>query len=146
MSRYTDLLLVGENEFTLSPLRFTLVNSRPYLSAGCYRVDTAKTAQDALQALVEKEYRLMLVQPPVASLGELVAQATAIGANTPTLILTNTKPPEGQVYPENILYKPSNARILEMVAVMIQRKRGPRKGSPGAMRCGPGHLTASEGR
>lgn len=128
-----SILLLGENEFTLSPLRFTLKNSRPTSTAACYRVDTAKTAQEALQALAETDYYLILCQQPFASLSQITAQGIGIGTSIPTLILTNVKPPEGETYPENVLYKPSNRVLLEMIAVMVQRNRGPRKGSPTAI-------------
>jgi hypothetical protein len=137
------ILLLGENELTLSTLRFTLMNSRPTPTSALYRVGTDKTAQDALRAISEREYYLILVQQPFASLGELVAQARAMGANIPTLILTDKQPSPGYVWPESVLYRPSNARILETVAVMVQRKRGPKPGTPRSARYGIGQVATA---
>jgi hypothetical protein len=36
------------------------------------------------------------------------------------------------------------AELLERIKVMSARKRGPKKGSPGAMRCGPRSVGATQ--
>jgi hypothetical protein len=60
------ILLVGENEFTISTLRYVLNNSSPspigIKNATCYRVTTAMTAQEALGAIQNNDYALMLCQ------------------------------------------------------------------------------------
>ena len=132
------ILLVGENDDTLSPLRYVLRNSSPEPDAvlvPCYRVTTANSAQDALDYLCEHEYDVMLCQHPSASIKNLLRCMKDTFAWVPVLILTEKPPPEGMRYADHILYKPRMRTLLAKIKDATHHK-GPRKSSPAAMRCG----------
>ena len=132
------ILLVGENEDTLSPLRYVLLNSsysdKNYFP--CYQVTTVHNAQEALDALEKHDYHVMLCQSPIASIKILLNHIRDVFTWIPVLILTEKPPPEGKRYADHILYKPKMMALLEKIKVATTRRRGPKKGSPGAMRCG----------
>jgi len=131
------VLLVGENEYTLGPLRFILRNKPRY------RVTSASTAREALNALSEKSYHIMLCQKPVSDLKELISKAGGIDNSMPVLILTQARPPYDDSYEDKVLCNPTTAEILRSLKYLIKAKRGPRKGSPEAMRCAHNRKTAT---
>ena len=132
------LLLVGDDEEKVSLLCFVLRNSRPDGKQEClYAVTSLESVEDATQALHEAKFDLMLVFSPIAGIRSFLDQVKTIDKMMPTLILTDTPPPTGQQYRCGIIYKPSNAELLERVRSFTSyRKPGPVKGSPAAMRVG----------
>jgi hypothetical protein len=54
----------------------------------------------------------------------------------PVLILTEKPPPEGKRYADHILYKPRMRTLLEKIKDTVTGCKGPKKGSPAAMKCG----------
>jgi DNA-binding response OmpR family regulator len=120
------ILLVGENEFTLSPLRYVLMNSHPQPienTGTCYRVTAAKNSQEALNYLMSCEFDLMLLQLPITGIDDLLSRAKGVA---PVLVLTNTKPAVDQVYSDFVLCNPPMNEFLERIKVMVARKRGPK--------------------
>jgi DNA-binding response OmpR family regulator len=126
-----NILLVGENDFTLSPLRFMLSHSTPTLNSHfgrCYLVVTANSVQEALDTLSESQFDLMLCQCPIAYLDHLLKRAKEINCYIPTMVLFDKASEVGVCFADAVLCKPPNAELLERIRIMIQRKRGPRKG------------------
>jgi DNA-binding response OmpR family regulator len=132
-----QILLIGENEDKLSPLRYVLRNSsdsdKNYIP--CYQVTTVHSAQEALDALEKRDYHVMLCQSPIASIHALLSDMKDVFTWVPVLILTEKPPPEGKRYADHILYKPRMRVLLERIKDATAHK-GPKKGSPAAMRCG----------
>ncbi len=131
------ILLVGENEDTLGPLRYVLRNSsdsdKNYIP--CYQVTTVHSAQEVLDALYKRDYHVILCQSPIASIHALLSDMKEVFAWVPVLILTEKPPPEGMRYADHILYKPRMRTLLAKIKDATHHK-GPRKSSPAAMRCG----------
>jgi DNA-binding response OmpR family regulator len=120
------ILLVGENEFMLSPLRYVLMNSHPQPignTGTCYRVTAATNSQEALNYLTSCEFDLMLLQLPITGIDDLISKAKGI---VPVLVLTSTKPVVDQIYSDHVLCNPPMNEFLERIKVMVARKRGPK--------------------
>jgi hypothetical protein len=77
----------------------------------------------------------MLCQKPVSDIKELIDKASGIDNSMQTLILTQARPPYDESYEDKVLCNPTTAEILRALKYLIKGKRGPRKGSPSAMRC-----------
>lgn len=130
------ILLVGTDEDSLGILRYMLRMSRPSRNLSTYEITTAGSIQEALHALNEIRYDLMLCQHPIEHLSRLLSRARHSHAYLPILILTDIPPPLGKPYPDGVLYKISNMDLLQTVNVLTTRRRGPRRGSIEAARCG----------
>jgi DNA-binding NtrC family response regulator len=105
------ILLVGENDAAMAPLRFALRNSEP-----CYMVTTANSADEVCNLLAEGSFDMMLVQLPVTPLEPFLERVNKIDSTFPVLVM-------------NVINKPSMAEILDRIKVMTARKRGPKPGS-----------------
>ena len=126
-----NILLVGENDFTLSPLRFMLSHSTPTLNSHfgrCYLVVTANSVQEALDTLSESQFDLMLCQCPVASLDSLLSHAKAIDDRMPTVVLYDKGSEAAECCADAAMHKPAMDELLERIRIMVQRRRGPHKG------------------
>jgi DNA-binding response OmpR family regulator len=125
------ILLVGENDDTLGPLRYVLSNSQPEpldKKGRVYTVTSANTAQEALGWLRRNQYDLMLCQCPVASLESLLSHAKAIDDRMPTVVLYDKGADVTGCLADAVMHKPSMADLLERIRIMVQRRRGPHKG------------------
>jgi hypothetical protein len=125
------ILLVGENEDTLSPLRYVISNSQPEALdkvGRCYRVFSANSEKEAVEYLYESEFSLMLCQCPCASLESLLTRAKKIRPFMPTVVIYDKSPCVESGFADAMLYKPTTAGLLDRIRVMVQRRRGPRKG------------------
>lgn len=128
-------MIVSEDEAQLSILRFTLRNSRPSAFTTDYAVTSASSAQEALETLKAHQYDILLVIRPFESLNELLHHAKLVYEGMPTLVIYSKAVDVTSCYADAIMFKPSTAELLERIRMMVARKRGPRKGSPSAMRC-----------
>jgi DNA-binding response OmpR family regulator len=125
------ILLVGENEDTLSPFRYVLSNSQPEpldKKGRIYTVTSANTAQEALGWLRKNQYDLLLCQCPVASLDSLLSHAKAMDDRMPTVVLYDKGADVTGCLADAVMHKPSMADLLERIRIMVQRRRGPHKG------------------
>ena len=124
------LLLVSANPENLAVLAYTLRQNRPASARGTYHVDTAASAQEALTALVDGHYHLMLIDCPLERLDELVERAKLIEPGTPVVLIDRGKvrTDYSAVKADACLWKPTTAELLNHVRLMTARKRGPRKG------------------
>ena len=124
------LLLVSANPENLAVLAYTLRQNRPASARGTYHVDTAASAQEALTALADGHYDLMLIDCPLDCLDELVERAKLIEPGTPILCIDHSASPIGYVpvRVNMVLLKPTTAELLNHVRLMTASKRGPRKG------------------
>jgi DNA-binding response OmpR family regulator len=125
------ILLVGENEDTLSPLRYVLSNSQPEpldKKGRVYTVTSANIAKDALGWLRKNQYDLMLCQCPVASLDSLLSHAKAIDDRMPTVVLYDKGSEAAECCADAAMHKPAMDELLERIRIMVQRRRGPHKG------------------
>ena len=129
MTRSREILLVGEDEERLGRLRYVLVNSRPQaigFDGRCYSVNMALNLDDAYGFLREKRYDLIICVLPVDSMFDLYSVARAIDGSIKMLAIMDEPAPVGEVYANQILYKPKAEELLSWVARMSERKRGPR--------------------
>ena len=110
------ILLVGENDAAMAPLRFALRNSSQSSNASNYMVTTANSADEVCNLLAEGSFDMMLVQLPVTPLEPFLERVNKIDSTFPVLVM-------------NVINKPSMAEILDRVKVMTARKRGPKLGS-----------------
>lgn len=125
------ILLVGENEDTLSPLRYVISNSQPEALdkvGRCYRVFSANSEKEAVEYLYESEFSLMLCQCPVASLDSLLSHAKAIDDRMPTVVLYDKGSEAAECCADAAMHKPAMDELLERIRIMVQRRRGPHKG------------------
>jgi len=121
------ILLVGENDYELSPLRFTLCNARPNNRAALYGVATATTVPDAIADLQDAPYDLLLVKVPLSGLDKLLDYAWVYRSLMKQIVLIDLieQTPDGEI--DAVLCRPNSADLLEKIRFLTQRKRGPMK-------------------
>jgi DNA-binding NtrC family response regulator len=131
------ILLISQDEHRMSLLRYVLRNTRSGgPSSALYSVTSVDSTVGALKFLKESEYDLVLCQSPIASIKTLLNQMRDVFTWVPVLILTEKPPPEGKRYADHILYKPRMRTLLEKIKDTVTGCKGPKKGSPAAMKCG----------
>lgn len=131
------ILLISQDEHRMSLLRYVLRNTRSGgPSSALYSVTSVDSTVGALKFLKESEYDLVLCQSPVASIKTLLSRMRDVFTWVSVLILTEKPPPDGKQYADYILYKPKMMALLEKIKVATTGHRGPKRGSPGAMKCG----------
>ena len=131
------ILLISQDEHRMSLLRYVLRNTRSGgPSSALYSVTSVDSTVGALKFLKESEYDLVLCQSPIASIKTLLNQMRDVFTWVPVLILTEKPPPEGKRYADHIFYKPKMMALLEKIKDAMNGRRGPKKGSPAAMKCG----------
>ena len=119
------ILLLGESEFTLSPLRFMLITNS-------YRVVTALSTQKALDVLHEGSFDVLLYQCayqyPTDHLDEFLSRCVELDPYIKTIVISDgtNQFPIGNADAD--LFKPSSAEILDSVKTLSARKRGPKVG------------------
>lgn len=131
------ILLISQDEHRMSLLRYVLRNTRSGgPSSALYSVTSVDSTVGALKFLKESEYDLVLCQSPVANIKNLLNRMSNTFTWVPFLIVTEKPPPEGKRYADYILYKPKTMALLEKIKVATTGHKGPKKGSPAAMKCG----------
>jgi hypothetical protein len=125
------ILLVGENEFTLSTLRFILTHSRPSSSQSDYLVVTARSTQEAVDILRECSFDVLLCQRvhqyPIRLLDEFLGRCAEIAPNMRTIVTSDGTYNAPVAHVDVFLYKPSSAEIMDSIKILSARKRGPHK-------------------
>ena len=111
MRTVRHILLVGENDAVMAPLRFVLRN----LS---YKVTSLNDGQEAINLICKRgeDFDLLLVQLPVTPIEEFLTVIRDVEPSLSVLTL-------------NVINKPAMAEILDRVKVMTARRRGPKIGS-----------------
>ena len=130
------ILLLAPDSDTTCALRFVLRNSRYDSGMNPYAVTSVETVHAALLAIDAGQYDLLLIAYVTRPYKSLLARAKEISPYMPTLILTDNAPPLGMRYYDHILYQASMMTLLNRIKEAVRKTRGPRKGSPSAMRCG----------
>jgi hypothetical protein len=119
-------------------LAFVLRNSRPPIfESSNYSVTSANS--DTGWLWLGRPRDLLVILQPLKRINEILDLAKSVCPFTPRLVIDpyGVRQDYDETFSDRVLLSPSVAEILECVAVMCKRKRGPRKGSPAAMRCGP---------
>lgn len=116
------LLIIDANADRASVLSFTI-------KIKGYRCLTANGLQEAIAAFSNSDVSLVLSHDDLA-----IEKLKQIKPYVPMILFgTNTRTiPDSMIDPKRV----TTAELLERIKVMAQRKRGPRKGSESAMRCG----------
>jgi len=125
------LLIFDPSVQRLSELKFTLE------TMGKYRVLSASNIHEAIAFFLSAP----IIDLVLASDGGLGKKLKGMAPYVPMIVVCGTP---GDIrsefekgYGDAVVTKNiSTAELLERIKVMAQRKRGPRKGSPEAMRCG----------
>jgi hypothetical protein len=131
------LLLLGQDEEKLGVLRFVLRNSTDKPHASHYSVTSVNKPIEALQALRTQEFDLLLIQSPIPTTKPFLRSVNAIANWLPVLTIAEVMLPLGQDYPAEVIFPVKMVELLERISNILSfRKRGPRKGSPAALRVG----------
>lgn len=116
------ILIVSDDEVQLSLLRF-VVNVNPL-----YRATACHSAQEALETLRTRQYDLLVVLCPLASLNELLPHAKLLYETMPSLVLYSKAVDVIHCSADATIHNPSTADLLERIRILTIKKRGP---SPG---------------
>ena len=139
-----QILLVGDNEDRVSLLRYILRNSSDHPDHSRYVVTSAYSTEEAIEAIKEKEYDLMLVLHPIAALKDLLNCSRSTYDWMPIIVLSETLTCGADNLYDAWLCNVKNEILLEWISGMTKRQKGPRKGSPAAYRCGKSNKVLSK--
>jgi CheY-like chemotaxis protein len=116
------ILLVGENEFTISILRFLLSNYG-------YAPTVAHTKKEARVCLADCEFDLLLCEKPMENTEVFFTEAKVQQPHMPIMMIRHVEEQSFSRIADAVCTKPTPAELLERIKIMAARKRGPRKGS-----------------
>lgn len=117
-----EVILVAKEDLAPSHLRFVLANGSHY------HTTTVHSAQDALDCLVDHQFELMVIFHPFEDSNKLVGTTKAVRSSMPVVAISETvKERDNDLY-DAWLYRVPMSDILERIAMMTVRKRGPRRG------------------
>lgn len=128
------ILVAMANEHELSTMRFTLETKG-------YRTLAAANGDEAVNLFALEPVDLVLIDfhlPPING-DSSAGRMKSLAAHIPVIMLRDKRPLGCDLFAADALLdktRISTADLLERIAVMSARKRGPRKGSPSAFRCG----------
>jgi DNA-binding response OmpR family regulator len=114
------------------------------LTTNGYAVRTAQDVGQAVAAMTEHDVSLVMID---ADLGhDAVARVKQIDLHPPVVLRGDPIEIERTDHAADAVVSTliGSAELLERIKVMSARKRGPKKGSPGAMRCGPRSVGATQ--
>ena len=128
------ILCVSHNENELSVLKFMLRTNG-------YRVLTAASGEEAIDIFTESSVDLVMTDYDMPHMNgtQLVNRLKQIAPYIPMIMLGDPRTIAGEMHSADaLLCKKTTdpAELLVRIKVMAARKRGPRRGSPEAMRCG----------
>ena len=124
------ILCFDEDEKELSIFKFVL-ETRGYL------VLEAHTPQEAIEIFTASfPVDLVLVADYENTRQQLVVTLNNLGPHIPIMILGSASYESNVAAAMVCKYRCSSAELLERVKLMSTRKRGPKPGSPSALRCG----------
>jgi two-component system response regulator CpxR len=126
------LLCVFLDENELSVLKFMLETNG-------YRVLPAGSGNEAIKIFTERMVDLVLADAamPEMSGRQLVERLKRMRSHIPMILLADSMDEEFHIADALLAKKTISAsELLERIKVMSARKRGPRKGSESALRCG----------
>jgi DNA-binding response OmpR family regulator len=124
------ILYVSASETDLGLMRFMLTTNG-------YAVRTTQDVDQAVAIMTQVNIALVMID---ADLGrDAVARVKQIDLHPPVILRGDPLEIERAGYVADAVVSTliGTAELLERIKVMSARKRGPKKGSPGAMRCGP---------
>jgi DNA-binding response OmpR family regulator len=122
------IILVGENDDLLAPLRFVLSHSQPGTSQACYHITTCFTEAEAIEAIRNRLFDLLLIQAPLKGIESLLSKADEIHSSMKIIVLIKNTNQEPKGIADVVLLWPKMDDLLLRIKVLTQRKRGPRKG------------------
>lgn len=131
-----QILLVGDNEDRVSLLRYVLRNSSDHPDHSHYVVTSAYSVSEAIEEIGVKEYDLLLVLHPIASLKDLLNCSRSTYDWMTIIVLSETLTCGADNLYDAWLCNVKNEILLEWISGMTKKQKGPRKGSPAAYRCG----------
>ena len=126
------ILCVNDNEIELSVMSYMLdVNG--------YRVLAATSAHEAIEVFKHSHVELVLADYLLPKMDgcTLIAKLKQIDSHVPMILLGDPASMGGKIHLADALLAKkqiTNAELLERIAIMSARKRGPRKGTPRAPR------------
>lgn len=134
-----QILLLFADETELSIMSYSLKTTG-------YRVIGVTDHHQALIELAHEDIDLVIVSlklPCTTVENPIIESLKAIKSHVPILLFRG-KSDLQLPHPATVVRdrKTAISEILEHIKVLVARKRGPRKGSPEAMRCGPRAATA----
>ena len=129
------ILLVDDNEQELSVLKFMLETNG-------YRVIEANSGNEAIEWFAEARPDLVLADfaMPHMNGNQLIHRLKSVASHVPMILLGDPNAMTGIIHSADALLNKrmtTPAEFLERIKTMSARKRGPRKGSASALRCGP---------
>ena len=128
------ILLVAQDDELLSPLRFTLSNGKHNKNSGCYRVTTANSALDAISFMRDSTFDCLIIHGALEC-GWLIEIAKKINPYMASVYLFAKGDVVKDCYADAVLCQSPMFDVIERIAVLMARKRGPKRGSESAMRC-----------
>lgn len=129
------ILLIAQDDELLSPLRFTLRNTKHNKNSGCYKVETANSALDALAILRYSEFDMMLIHGDLKYSDWIIESAKKIDPYMASVYLFAKGDVVKDCYADAVLYQSPMCDVVKRIGLLMRRKRGPIKGSASALRC-----------
>jgi len=115
------VLIVDMNDESLGILRFLVKTQR-------YAVYSATSTIEAIGALDQENYDLLLIRNPLDGIEAILQLQREKDDRIPVIILNNSVQNLDCVPANFVLHKPTSAEIMDKIATVIKRKRGPRPG------------------
>ena len=129
------ILLVAEDDDAVAPMRFVIKNTSNYTYTRCYAVATSHNAIEAMGFLAKERFDLVLLVLPVNGYASIIENAKLVDDEPRIVVMAEDdfEVPSADAF----LYQAKMERLLWTIKELTEnRKHGPRKGSPEAMRCG----------
>jgi CheY-like chemotaxis protein len=117
------VLIVDMNEESLGILRFLIKTQR-------YAVYSASSTIEAIGALDQENYDLLIIRNPLDGIEAILQIQKEKNDRIPIIILNKSVQNLDYSLANFVLNEPTNAEIMDKIAILVKRKRGPKPGTP----------------
>ncbi len=125
----SQILIVGVHEDEVGVWRFLLRNIHRKASISLYKVDSANNACVAIEKLKAHPFELVMCLEPLEGIQVVIDSLRTHNPIARSLVLTTHGSHLSRYVADSLLTRPSTRELLERIAILLARKRGPRPGS-----------------